>query len=664
VSYSLPSDTHVFGDAGHTTDHNNIVDVLIGMGANHYAAKFGIVADGATDNGTALNTALQAISAAGGGNLILPVAPVNSGQQVMTSKTIIIPPNTLLDGQGIETTEIRLLPGSNCDVVQLEQYNSASQAAILGIPAGSLLNAFYSGIRNLTLHGASSQQGYGGYNHCITASTNPLTTGAGSDPDFDPYNVIENVEVRSATGEGLFASGRSGLRVNNLVTRYNNGNGATPSFDTLFSVIDAGFNGVCGIYNNHGSTSGSAAKSYNNGANAQWVSLGTYTAGTPVMSAGAMFMCKLNVSGSSTAPASDTTHWAAVTATSPQAWGWQFWWDTNASEQCWTACDAQQGIQGDYYFNGCTGITVTGTSGQTGYVATGAADQACISFDACTGCVVTHTGSQLQTYASYARLVNGAIYNTIIGGWDSSGTGDVFTSDTTAQFNNQLLAINALIEGSLFVSGAVEAATGVFSDGYVYLRNSGGPPGLTSGTVFPWNNGGLFGQTNGVGGLEGYIPANQQSVTGSVGSTAAETAFATFAIPAGDPGAGAAYEIEGQFTVTTTSPAPTLTLNLRWGGASGTLLASGTAITLPTSQTGLYRFRALVQFTDASHCIGSLRTEYVTGGSSGTAAVQLAGGTSASSVTVSGTENLVVTAAFSAADGQSLSSWYLAGRKC
>ena len=43
-----------------------------------------------------------------------------------------------------------------------------------------------------------------------------------------------------------------------------------------------------------------------------WVSGGTYTAGTYVSSLSLTFLCILNVSGSSTAPASDSTHWQPI----------------------------------------------------------------------------------------------------------------------------------------------------------------------------------------------------------------------------------------------------------------------------------------------------------------------------------------------------------------
>ncbi len=71
MSYTLPSDTHLIGDAGHTTDHNNLVNavgdnnpILLNILNTAYAG--GADPTGAADSTGAFNAAIAAIPANGG----------------------------------------------------------------------------------------------------------------------------------------------------------------------------------------------------------------------------------------------------------------------------------------------------------------------------------------------------------------------------------------------------------------------------------------------------------------------------------------------------------------------------------------------------------------------------------------------------------------------
>ncbi len=79
MSYTLPSDANVPGNAGHTSDHNNIADVLNGNNMILFNAQNTAYAGGAKGNGTAddtlpLQAALNAAGAAGAAVFIPPVA--------------------------------------------------------------------------------------------------------------------------------------------------------------------------------------------------------------------------------------------------------------------------------------------------------------------------------------------------------------------------------------------------------------------------------------------------------------------------------------------------------------------------------------------------------------------------------------------------------------
>lgn len=67
MSYTLPSDTHSTGDAGHTTDHNNLADVLTGMGGTYSvlntAWSGGADPQGVADSTAAINNALSSAPA-------------------------------------------------------------------------------------------------------------------------------------------------------------------------------------------------------------------------------------------------------------------------------------------------------------------------------------------------------------------------------------------------------------------------------------------------------------------------------------------------------------------------------------------------------------------------------------------------------------------------
>jgi hypothetical protein len=438
----------------------------------YYATDFGVKADGGTtDNGPILNAAFKTLWNSGngqGGIILLPQAGFMAGGNtaVTVSSTVIIPPYCGLVGMGKQKTMLRLAAGANCDLIQFMAYNSSYQAGLLGVTATTLQNCFYGLIRGLTLHGSWNFQTPTDYHHCINAQPNPLLTTAAGDPDFDPYNLIDDVEVRYASGDGLFANGRSGLQVSNFLARYCQGNGITPSFDSLFSNVDSGFNGITGIYMNHGSTSGDG-KLYNNGTIPAWVSGTSYTVGTRVTytTGGvlAVYACIVATSGT-TAPPSDTGHWTAITAyTSPQAFGWDLYLDSNTYENRWDI-DSQEPTAGSVYIKGGFGNTVTGVSNRPNFdnpntgvqLGTNPNNYAAVTLDGAAGCNVTLGYSAFNSAAYGARLINSTTRCAVTVSGD--GTSQAALSSDSATAGN-LVTVDGTVQSPLTM--AQSATTGV-----------------------------------------------------------------------------------------------------------------------------------------------------------------------------------------------------------
>lgn len=102
MPYTIPSDTHTAGDTGHTSDHNNIADMLTLVSAvnvKNTAYAGGATGNGATDDTTAFQAAVTA--AAGG------IAQIPPGIYLI-SAPITIGAGTTLLGSGPAATVIRV----------------------------------------------------------------------------------------------------------------------------------------------------------------------------------------------------------------------------------------------------------------------------------------------------------------------------------------------------------------------------------------------------------------------------------------------------------------------------------------------------------------------------------------------------------------------------
>jgi hypothetical protein len=323
VTRGTEGTTPVVHVGGFTVQNVTTAASLEGLGQSsgesvNAVTRFGADPTGGADSTTAIQMALLSFGTATGWlqgeGGIVDLGPGS----FHISNTLIIPPGVILRGAGRNVTMITMATAVAADVIQMEIYNSASQAAILAATVGGsapaqadLVNAFYSGVKSLGIHGNSYYTTIPSYSHGINVTTNPSTSQAGSDPAFDPSHVFDDVYVQACTGDGYFHSGRSACTLTNVWVEACRGNGATSSFDTLFANCNLGFNGVAGVYVDHGATNGASIKSYNNGCNPVWTSGQAWSAGNGAVYGGNLYFC-ISANSGTTAPSSDGTHWVAL----------------------------------------------------------------------------------------------------------------------------------------------------------------------------------------------------------------------------------------------------------------------------------------------------------------------------------------------------------------
>ena len=371
-----------------------------------HASDYGVVGDGTTDNHTALNNLISEVSAAGGGTIVLPPGPI------MTSQTIVMQPLVHLRGMGWFNSAIRLLPNSNCDVIQFHKSTNGTTDP----------NAFFCGLWNLEIHGNAANQTPGTFNYGVNNTTNPLSTAASGDPDFDPTHILVNVWIKLTTGDGYFHNGRSGVRLIGVWTEATGGNGFTASTDGEFTDCHAESAALAGFYLPHSSVRLTGCKSFNNGTAPVWTTGQNWAAGQGVIYSGSLYIAVNVLTNDTVVPSSDPSNWTLITAATPQAYGHGYYVDgTNAGHEiALSGCDAQQNGQSGFYLKSCTGVSITGTSDQinTGLgtgtnQGTNPNNNATLVLDGATGNVVQLTSQSVGPAGYVMRVVNGATRNDV-----------------------------------------------------------------------------------------------------------------------------------------------------------------------------------------------------------------------------------------------------------
>ena len=391
------------------------------------AAEYGIVPDGG-DHGAALNTLIAQVSTAGGGSIILPAG------NIYTSVPIDLRSFVHLHGVSWYGSQLRLWPGSTCDVIQFHQSTNGTTDS----------NAFYCGIWNLAIHGEGfngSRTAYADYSHGINCTTNPVNTAASADIEFDPTHIICNVYMKACTGNGYYHLGRSGVRLIGVYSGWNNGNGFYPSYDTEMIGCHAGFNGLNGFYSWHSSNRYTGCKSYNNGNNTIWTSGQNWAlcAGALYNNDGNYYVAKAALTSDTVAPPSDATNWDVVDSGYPDGGQAGFVVDyTGDAETAFSSCDAQQNAGSGFYLHNCSGVTVQGTVHQINTVNGGGTNastntfhKAAVVLDGAKGNNINVVTGDLGPAGNVLRSINSSTRNNVTLGSDLTEAAEL-TTDSTA----------------------------------------------------------------------------------------------------------------------------------------------------------------------------------------------------------------------------------------
>lgn len=118
MTYTIPSDVNVIGNIGHTTDHNNIIDVITGsVSVNVLNTAFSGGADstGVADSSAAIQAALNT-----GKDVFLPVGTYKASGLFLTAD------GQQMFGAGMEQTIIRPASGTTTDVIASENLPGSS----------------------------------------------------------------------------------------------------------------------------------------------------------------------------------------------------------------------------------------------------------------------------------------------------------------------------------------------------------------------------------------------------------------------------------------------------------------------------------------------------------------------------------------------------------
>lgn len=196
-------------------------------------SDFGATGDGSTDDTAAIQDAIDTVYNAGGGRVLM------MGGTYLVSSPILLRDNVCILGESKYTTTIKLADGSDCNVIDTENF-----ASLTGTSPSSALNSF--AIKNISIDGnrannysgvaSTSAQGFGirlyAYNYEIDNVRIGNCAGVGFYSEFSPTNIpetaydnarfgnITNLHITYCSYEGFYFRGPADIYVNNIIVGY------------------------------------------------------------------------------------------------------------------------------------------------------------------------------------------------------------------------------------------------------------------------------------------------------------------------------------------------------------------------------------------------------------------------------------------------------------
>jgi hypothetical protein len=218
---------------------------------------YGAVADGSTDDRAAIQSAIDAAAAAGGGIVFMPAGTYVVGANPTTPTNNIacalrLGNHVWLVGAGMISTIIKLASGANVSVIS--NYISTN---------GTEANAEFCAIRDLQIQGNKSNQS--GTSHGIYFSCYPSGSKATNDDDFDTHQLFDNVMIYQCLSNGFYMTNRSSSILNNVFSYKCDGYGFNPTYDTVLTGCVSGWSGVQGFYVDHASVTLEGCKAFYSG---------------------------------------------------------------------------------------------------------------------------------------------------------------------------------------------------------------------------------------------------------------------------------------------------------------------------------------------------------------------------------------------------------------